>query len=424
MKCPSSKTLLRMAALSAVSAMFVFAQGSKPAPSTPPGTGAPGGNTGGIPGIGTGTNNRLPNNPLPTTTQPGQSQFPGFQRPIFLQGKVMLDDGNPPGEQVMIERLCGGAARSEGYTDGKGRFSFELGRNNQMYADASTSGPLDSLSPTNGSSSSGTSRGFSERDLMGCELRASLPGYRSDILSLANRRSLDNPDVGTIILHRMSNVEGFTISMTSAMAPKEAKKAFDRAIDQVKKNKMSEAKASLEKAVQAYPKYAAAWFELGMMNEGENNVEEARKCYSEALSADSKFVKPYLQLANIEMREKKWQEVVDTTDRLVKLNPYDFPRAFYFSAIANMNLRKLDAAEKSAREAIKLDPQHTIPKSNHVLGVILANKDDYEGAAASMKAYLELVPDGKDTEFVRKQLADVEKSLAAKAGPAASNARP
>jgi len=44
--------------------------------------------------------------------------------------------------------------------------------------------------------------GISERDLMGCEIRAVLPGFRSEPVSLAGRRMFDNPDVGTIILHR------------------------------------------------------------------------------------------------------------------------------------------------------------------------------------------------------------------------------
>ena len=78
-------------------------------------------------------------------------------------------------------------------------------------------------------------RGVSERDLMGCELRATLAGFRSDIVSLNGRRAMDNPDVGVIILHRMANVEGFTYSGTSAFAPKDAKKAYDKGREAVKK---------------------------------------------------------------------------------------------------------------------------------------------------------------------------------------------
>ena len=62
-----------------------------------------------------------------------QQQMPEMVRPIFISGKVMLEDGTPPQESVVIERVCNGNARPEGYTDSKGRFSFEVGRNQGMF---------------------------------------------------------------------------------------------------------------------------------------------------------------------------------------------------------------------------------------------------------------------------------------------------
>ena len=419
------RRVLGLVAAGVLSIGIIYAQGRPPGGGGggggAPGGGSTGGGTtggstgGGIPGGTSTIPGRNSTSPFPPTTQPGQ-QFPSMTRPIFLQGRVMLDDGTAPPEPVLIERVCSANPRPEGYTDGKGRFSIELGRNTQMYADASTAGPSDIMSTNPQASPTGMGRTITERDLMACELRASLPGYRSDVVNLSGRRVLDNPDVGTIVLHRLGNVEGYTVSATTAMAPKDAKKAYEKGLDQMKKNKFTEARTHLEKAVAVYPKFAAAWYELGRSWEGDNKPDEARKAYGEALEADSKFLKPYMYLAGISLREQKWQDVADITSRLIKLDPYDYPGAYYYNAIANLSLQKLDDAEKSAREAVKLDSSHTIPKANHVLGVILANKQDYAGAAESMKAYLALVPDGRDNEFVRKQLAEVEKSLAARAG--------
>ena len=94
----------------------------------------------------------------------------------------------------------------------------------------------------------------------------------------------------------------------------------------------------------------------------QNQTEQARNSYAQALEADAKFIKPYLQLALISARENKWQEVADTTDRAIKLDPYDFPQAYFYNSVANYNLGKLDAAEKSAREAQKLDTAHRFPR--------------------------------------------------------------
>jgi tetratricopeptide (TPR) repeat protein len=337
-----------------------------------------------------------------------------MQRPIFISGRVLLSDGSPPPETVVIERVCNGQPRPEAYTDSKGRFSFELGRNNLVFHDASVSGigGGPGMPGALGGNSGGFGRmggGVSERDLIGCELRATLPGFRSDIVSLAQRRTFDNPDVGTIILHRLGQVEGRIISATSLAAPKDARKAFEKAQDQVKNNKPNDALKNLQKAVQIYPKYAAAWLELGKVQERQNQLEEAKKSYQQAVDADPRYINPHLQLALVAAKERNWKELANATERALKLDPYDYPQAYFYHSVASFNLQNLDAAEKSAREAQKLDPRNQFPKINHLLGVILAERRDYSGAAEQMRNYLKLAPKAQDADTVRSQLAELEK---------------
>jgi hypothetical protein len=346
-----------------------------------------------------------------------------MQRPIFLSGKVVMEDGTPPPDSVVIERICNGRVRPEAYTDSKGRFSFQLGQNMGMMQDASVSSADAGFGGANvpgqrgglGGGIGGMNRGVSEQELNGCELRASLAGFRSEVVQLTGRRMFDNPDVGTIIMRRLGNVEGTTISMTSLQAPKDAKKAYEKGRDILKKNKNNDPKKveqalkEFEKAVQVYPKYAVAWFELGLMAERKDDVEGARKAYAEALSADSKYVSPYLQMALLSAKENKWQDVADTTERVIKLNPVDFPHAFFYNSVANYNLRKIDAAEQSAREAVKLDTMHRIPKAQHLLGMILADKRDYTGAAENLRGYLKFAPQAQDADTVRQQLSELDK---------------
>ena len=49
-------------------------------------------------------------------------------RSVFISGKVVLQGGGPAG-RIAIERICNGMVRREGYTNSKGNFQFELGRN-------------------------------------------------------------------------------------------------------------------------------------------------------------------------------------------------------------------------------------------------------------------------------------------------------
>jgi tetratricopeptide (TPR) repeat protein len=414
------QTTLCLAAGFAMSMVFsvaqVMAQGGQggQTPQTPPA----GGSTR-APSPSTPSPSPLPGSrdrqQTPQIGQEDRTPFPEIRRPVFLSGKVVMDDGTPPPDSVVIERVCNGVPRPEGYTDSKGRFSIQLGQNAHMVADASVGGSDPGFGmPTTGTSRSQDSRmndsfgGISHRDLIGCELRASLPGYRSDVVMLSGRRMFDNPDVGTIILHRLGNVEGTTISFTSLQAPKESRKAYDKGRQRMSKKKWADGQKEFEKAVNIYPEYAAAWFELGRSLEQQDKINEAREAYQKALASDGKFVNPYLQLAALSARENKWQEVVDTTNRVVKLNPFDFPGAYFFNSIANYNLKNLDAAESSAREALKVDKNHRYPKIEHLLGVILAQKGDFSGAAEHMKGYLKLVPDATDADVVKKQVAELE----------------
>lgn len=377
----------------------------------------------------TPTNPTRPNIGTQPGTMPGNNPSPDFgqMRPLVFMGKVMMDDGTPPSDSVTIQLVCRGTPRSIAFTDSKGGFSVDL--NNRMN-DASL---MDASEPSGGgfggpfgggssnlNGSRGNSNGISERDLMGCDLQAALAGFRSEQIHLGTRRALDNPDVGTILLHRLANVEGLTISATSAYAPKDAKKAFDKARDAARKQKWDEAEKDFQKAVDAYPKYAAAWFQLGLVQQEKKNDEGARKSYAQALAADPKFVSPYLQLAMMAAREQKWQEAVDDTDRLLRLNPVDFPQAWLFNSLGNYYLKNLDTAEKSAREGISHDAGHHYATMNHVLGVILAQKQDYAGAAQQLRDYIQFAPKANDIDQVKQQLSEVEKVL----GPEAKKQEP
>lgn len=373
--------------------------------------------------VGSPTTPTNPTPPRSSIPDPG-STSPEIARPIYLSGKVVLEDGTAPPDSVIMQLLCGGSPRNVGYTTSKGQFNLDLTNKNNstLFSDASQGGsgwegPLGGAPSANSSAGAlGQSRAGSRSNFLGCELLATLPGFRSDHVDLYNRRSMDNPEVGTIVLHRLANVEGLTISITTSLAPKDARKAFEKGRNAGKKEKWDDAEVEFQKAVDQYPKFAAAWYELGFAQQKKNNVTAARASYGRALEADSKYINPYGQLAVLAVREQKWDEVEENTSRLLKLNPVDFPMDWYFNAIANLQLQRLDLAEKSAREGIHTDHEHRIPKLNHLLGIILAQKRDYPGAMENLRAYLSQSPAPSDADVAKKELAEIEKLAPPQAG--------
>jgi len=354
---------------------------------------------------------RLPSNTNGQATGPAIGPFNGG---IYFTGNVMLDDGSPPPEPVTIERICGGSPRAQAYTDRKGRFSFQVGQTGGVMQDASEDGSRSATGNVGGvhpqpGASAPTAPTAPDTQLANCDLRAVLSGFRSDTISLGARRLMDDPNVGTIVLHRLTNVEGSAISMTSLQAPNAARKAYDRAEQDLRRNKLPEAAKELRKALDIYPNYAAAWFEQGRIQEQNREIEQARESFAHAVAADPKFISPYAQLAELEARAENWAALADTTSRLLKLDAVDYPMAYFYNAAANLNLGQMDAAERSALAGEKLDAPHRVPKLEQLLAMILERKKDYAGAAAHLRSYLLLAPDAADAARMKKELAELER---------------
>jgi tetratricopeptide (TPR) repeat protein len=313
----------------------------------------------------------------------------------FLSGKVTLDDGGELSDPAAIQR------HTETYTDRHGGFSFQ-------FADPS-SGAVGDASDASASVMTRTTR-QDQRNWRDCEVQAVLAGYSSQVIELASRvNTLETVDLGTITLHRLEHVEGTSISVTSMMAPNAAKKALEKAREEEKQGKWAEAQKSLEKAVQIYPKYAVAWCELGWVQIHQNDALLAKKSFEQSLAADSKYVNAYDGLAQLAYRSREWPQVVEITNKLLALNPVNFPSAYFFNSVANYHLGNFDAAEKSSRQGVKVDDGHQAPKLQYILGMLLMQKGEYREASEQMQQYISMAKQPADIEEGKKQLAEIER---------------
>lgn len=393
-----------------LAALPTFAQKTGPATGTTSGTSSGTGTLGTRTGS-TGTTG-VPGTTGSTTTPTNST----ITSPIFLTGRVAMDDGSALPGPVTIERVCNGSTHTEGYTDMKGTFGIQFGNESGVFQDATDSPSRSSLSgapvPSGGTSGGANSMGMGssqERLLMNCELRAKLPGFRSQSIILAGRRAMDNPDLGTILMHREGPGEGSTVSATSLNAPKAARKAFDKGQELLKKGKLADAREEFEKAVQIHQQYAAAWCELGKLQAASGDTDMARGSFRVAMKSDAKFVNPYLELSVLSLQDKKWQEVADLTDQALKLDSFDYPQAFLYNAAAKYNMQEMDGAEKSVKEAVRLDTRHQFPEIAHLYGAILQYRKDFPGAIEQYHAYLQMAPNADDAPIVRKQLETLDK---------------
>lgn len=73
-----------------------------------------------------------------------------------------------------------------------------------------------------------------------------------------------------------------------------------------------------------------------------------------------------------------------------------------------MRLGNVDAAEKSAREAVAADRDGHNPSTSYLLGLIRARRGDFQEAATLLRTYLQAAPAAADAEVAREQLHEIE----------------
>ena len=339
---------------------------------------------------------------------------------MFLGGRVATNDGSRVPIDALIERVCNNRVRQEVYASPQGDFSMQLGSR----ADSFPEGSADPTSPY-GATNKDSVMGISRRELTNCELRVSASGFHSRDISLLD---VDNfgarIDVGVIVVQRGAKPEGTTVSATPYKAPKDARKAYERGLQAERNGKLADAHKYFETAVEIYPSFTNAWFQLGTVLEKENQKDAARKAYTHATTLDTRFLPPYLFLASMAYEAANWTEVLKLTGHILDLNPLDqtdvtgyildldplnYAEAYFYNAFANYKLNKIEAAEKSALQAEHVDLRTHFPELHLLLAEIFARKNNYARAIAEIQAYLALVPHAKDADQRREQLAKLEK---------------
>jgi tetratricopeptide (TPR) repeat protein len=382
------------------SSALALAQIPGASPAGPNGNGSQNGGTG-SPGMGSGSGGANPNsssnsNTLNRILRSGSAGLPGDsprggEPGDMISGRVVLGDGGEPGADITVQRICGSAVSGEARTDPSGRFTLPRAAGNRTQAtDVSRS---------------------STPSIWGCELRATASGYQTADLPLGNGRSADPGDV-LIVLHRVGAMGRMTISATFLLAPRNARKSYDNGLEALRRHSPDLAQKDFAEAVRLYPRFAAAWLELGKVYEQREHRAEARDAYAKAIAADGQYLFPYQRLYRMDVRESRWQEAVEATNRVLRLDPYEFSEAYYFNAVGNLELNQLDAAEHSARESAKLEGAQAEPRGNYVLGVILWRKGDLAGAEEKMQAFLDGAPVGPEQASAQKMLVDIERQRA------------
>jgi len=234
----------------------------------------------------------------------------------------------------------------------------------------------------------------------GCDVRVLLPGFHAEPRKIAANRSFD---LGFIVLLQSKGFTGSVVSANSSNAPKEARKLFEEALVDLRRRNFDRASETLHRAVELYPGYAEAWYDIAAVEEATDTLA-ARESYRKAIAANPAYVFSYRQLLRLEVREALWDQAFDTATQILKLCPHDYPEGWYDLAFAAHQLGKYREAEQSALSGIAEDPDRSLPELERLMGTILFAKGDRAGSVEHWGNYLRLSPAAPDLGYIQNQL--------------------
>jgi tetratricopeptide (TPR) repeat protein len=177
---------------------------------------------------------------------------------------------------------------------------------------------------------------------------------------------------------------------------------------QKKNANFQKASAELEKATDLYPEFSEAWNLLGQVRLQLEDESGAQKAFESAAASDPKYLKPQVAMMELESRRQSWDQVSEWSTKVLELHPY-LMTAHYYRGVANLNMRRWEQAEESLTKVRASHKADDYPYAGYLLGLMLADKGDFDAAAKELKHFLKLRPEAPEGDRVKTLLSGWEK---------------
>lgn len=303
----------------------------------------------------------------------------GLAKAQYAQrGRVVMWNGDPLPGIAQVEMVCPeGKTYMLAVTNADGYFTPGIG----LMADASERDSKDR-----------------PKYMTNCQMRAILPGYVSTTTSSRQ-----------IMLFPPTKSKGG--SSATALVPAGSRKAFERGLKAMEGRDLESAEQYFQQAVQIYDQNVGAWYLLGKIYQELEKPDEARQALLHAVAADPQNVDLYNDLYQLAFERDDMEDLLQQTETLLRLNPYEFPEAYYYNAVANLQLKHYEAGEERIRTVIQNFPDYEQPLEYYVLGFLLANQGRSAEALETFETFLTFQPEGDSAQQAREAIKTLERRL-------------
>lgn len=172
---------------------------------------------------------------------------------------------------------------------------------------------------------------------------------------------------------------------------------------------LNDHKAAIEQlklAIADYPAFLDAYNELGVQYMKLNELDKAVEALAAALKIKPNAFEPQLNLGIALFRLKKYAAAEASLRATIGLKDQSAVAHYYLGRTLT-NLERYDDAEKELNEAILIGGTEMY-EAHRMLATLFIAKGDDRRAIGSLETYLNLVPDARDAEDLRKVIVQLK----------------
>jgi tetratricopeptide (TPR) repeat protein len=199
-----------------------------------------------------------------------------------------------------------------------------------------------------------------------------------------------------------------TVAAADYAVPKDAAKAFDKGVGQLRKGQWKDAESSFEAAIAIHPKFDRAYDSLGLAKQNGGDVQGAKVAYETALQLNDHNADAQRNLARILEGQREWPGAAELLLKSLATEPNNAGSLTLLS-IAMIEQGRVDDAIAAASRVHGLEHK-SYPVAHFVLARAYALKQQNDNAVAEYRLYLKEEPSGPRAEAAKNELAKLQTS--------------